>query len=105
MLRMQHSAKLTLFTRVNCSLCVPVKASIAEVQKRRPFTYQEIDVMAYGQEKWKSSYEFEVPVLHVERIFHTYSKPDIISEPRKLMHRFTEKDIEKLIDEAEAGLT
>jgi hypothetical protein len=37
----------------------------------------------------------------VQRIFHTYSKPDIAAEARKLMHRFSEKEVEALIDEAE----
>lgn len=39
--------------------------------------------------------------LHVQRVFHTYSKPNIATEARKLMHRFTEDQIERLIDEAE----
>jgi len=34
-------------------------------------------------------------------VFHTYSKPDIATEARKLMHRFDEEQVEKLIDEAE----
>lgn len=39
--------------------------------------------------------------VHVQRIFHTYSKPNIATEARILMHRFDEGQIEKLIDEAE----
>ncbi len=39
--------------------------------------------------------------VHVQRVFHTYSKPDIATEARKLMHRFTEEDVSRLIDEAE----
>ena len=39
--------------------------------------------------------------VHVQRIFHTYSKPNIATEARKLMHRFDEGQVEKLIDEAE----
>jgi len=39
--------------------------------------------------------------VHVQRVHHTYSKPDIATEARKLMHRFTEKQLEELIDEAE----
>ena len=100
-----HSAKLTLFTRVNCSLCDTAKVNLAQVKNKRSFLYEEVDVMAKGQEKWKGFYEFDVPVLHVERIFYTYSKPDIVSKPRKLMHRFTSDEVEKLIDEAEAGMT
>jgi Glutaredoxin-like domain (DUF836) len=100
-----HSARLTLFTRSNCSLCDTAKANIAKVQKKRPIDYTEIDVMAKGQEGWKNLYEFDTPVLHVQRVFYTYSKPDIVSEAKKLMHRFSSEEIEKLVDEAEAGIT
>lgn len=37
----------------------------------------------------------------MQRVHHTYSKPDIATEARKLMHRFTEGQVEALIDEAE----
>lgn len=100
-----HSARLTLFTRANCSLCETAKINIAKVQKKKPIDYSEINVMAQGQEHWKDMYEFDTPVLHVQRVTHTYSKPDIVSEARKLMHRFTSEQIEILVDEAEAGLT
>ena len=39
--------------------------------------------------------------VHVQRIFHTYSKPNIATEARKLMHRFDEGQVEELIEEAE----
>jgi len=58
-------------------------------------------VMAEGQKQWKDMYEFDVPVVHVQRVFHTYSKPDIVTEARKLMHRFKEEEVEALIGEAE----
>jgi hypothetical protein len=48
--------------------------------------------------------EFDVPVLHVERVQHTYSKPNIITEAQKLYHRFETDEIEKLIDVAEQGV-
>ncbi len=78
--------------------------------------------MRPGQEQWKLAYEFDVPVVstpdstmrkrhlsmnnkvHVQRVFHTYSKPDIATEARKLMHRITEGQVEGLIDEAEGHL-
>jgi Glutaredoxin-like domain (DUF836) len=99
-----HSARLTLFTRANCSLCEVAKMNIATVQKKRPIDYTEIDVMAKGQEAWKDRYEFDTPVLHVQRVFYTYSKPDVVSEARKLMHRFSAEEVERLVDEAEAGV-
>ena len=48
--------------------------------------------------------EFDVPVLHVERVQHTYSKPNIVTEAQKLMHRFTVEEVEKLVDVAEQGV-
>ncbi|MCJ1364586.1 hypothetical protein MMC16_003699 [Acarospora aff. strigata] len=57
--------------------------------------------MAAGNKQWKDLYEFDTPVLHIQRVFHTYSKPDIATEARKLMHRFTDAEVEGLIDEAE----
>ena len=50
-----------MFTRPNCSLCVDVKKVMAKVWERRPFEYDEIDVMK--QQKWKALYEFDVPVV------------------------------------------
>lgn len=98
-----YTARLTLFTRANCGLCDTAKARLAVVQKSRTVDYSEIDIMEPSQRKWRDVYEFDVPVLHVERVFHTYSKPNIISEAKKLMHRFEVADVEKLIDETEQG--
>ena len=70
------------------------------MRKKRTVEYTEIDIMKKGQEEWRC-YEFDVPVLHVERVFHTYSKPNIVTQAQKLMHRFSVEDVEKLVDEAE----
>jgi hypothetical protein len=51
-----------------------------------------------------STLEFDVPVLHVERVHHTYSKPNIVTEAQKLYHRFSTEQVEKLIDVAEQGI-
>lgn len=126
---LQHTARLTLFTRPNCSLCDSAKTVLQIVAKKRSFDYNEIDIMLPGQNGYKDLYEFDTPVvghfyfflglshalcqftdslmqelplqLHVQRVFHTYSKPNIATEARKLMHRFTEDQVELLIDEAE----
>lgn len=47
--------------------------------------------------------EFDVPVLHVERVQHTYAKPNIVTEAQKLMHRFTVEEVEAKIDATEQG--
>jgi glutaredoxin len=98
-----YTANLTLFTRANCGLCTTAKSTLMEVQKRRTVSYTEIDIMAEGQKQWKDVYEFDVPVLHVERVWHTSSKPNIVSPVKKLMHRFTVDEVEKLVDEKEQG--
>lgn len=60
-------------------------------------------MMADGQQQWRDLYEFDTPVLHVQRVDYTYVKKDIVSEAKKLMHRFTDREVEDLIDEAEGG--
>jgi hypothetical protein len=60
---LNYSARLTLFTRQNCSLCDTAKQVVANVQKDKILDYSEIDVMAPGQEKWKDAYEFDTPVV------------------------------------------
>jgi glutaredoxin len=97
---LQHSARLTLFSRSNCSLCEVAKATLSKLRERRPFDYQEVDISAKGQEQWKKLYQYDIPVLHVERITHPYAKPNVVSEAKKLMHRFSEKQVESLMDEA-----
>lgn len=58
-----HSARITLFTRANCSLCSTAKSVISSLGKRRSFEYNEVDVMAAGQQQWKDLYEFDTPVV------------------------------------------
>ena len=60
---LQHSLRLTLFTRLNCSLCETAKVTVSKLQAKRTFEYSEIDVMASGQESWKRVYEFDTPVV------------------------------------------
>ncbi|KAI4207120.1 MAG: hypothetical protein LQ349_009874, partial [Xanthoria aureola] len=100
---MRHSANVILFTRPNCSLCENAKVVIQSVSRLRSFEYREVNIMSHGQESWKQLYEFDTPVVHVQRVFHNYAKPNIMTEPRKLMHRFSEKDLESLIEEAEGS--
>lgn len=99
-----YTAQLTLFTRANCGLCDIAKDRLVEVQKKRTVDYTEIDIMAEDQRKWRDCYELDVPVLHVERVMHTYSKPNIVTQAKKLMHRFSVEEVEKLVDEAEQGV-
>jgi len=61
-----HSARITLFTRANCSLCSTAKSVISNLGKKRSFEYNEVDVMAAGQQQWKDLYEFDTPVVRHE---------------------------------------
>ena len=63
---LQHSARLTLFTRSNCSLCETAKATVSKLRAKRTFEYSEIDVMASGQDGWRKMYEFDTPVVRCE---------------------------------------
>jgi hypothetical protein len=63
-----RSCHITLFIRVNCSLCVDAKAVLSNVWDKRQFQYKEINVMEPEHHKWKI-YEFDTPVvLHLYAI-------------------------------------
>lgn len=62
-LLLQHSARVTLFTRQNCSLCDNAKAIVNITARSRTFEYDEVDVMSPGQDSWKRLYEFDTPVV------------------------------------------
>lgn len=57
------ACRITLFTRSNCSLCSDAKQVLSNVWDKRPFEYDEINVMEQSQEKWKDMYEFDTPVV------------------------------------------
>ncbi|KAF2731178.1 hypothetical protein EJ04DRAFT_443582 [Polyplosphaeria fusca] len=86
--------RITLFTRVNCSLCDTAKSVVGGVGNKRAFDYKEIDVLEPGQEKWKSVYEFDTPVIHVDKSNSTATTP----ASQKLMHRFKEEAVVELMD-------
>ena len=60
---LQHTARVTLFTRANCSLCESAKCVLGSLGRKRSFDYHEIDVMAPNQEQWKI-YEYDTPVVY-----------------------------------------
>ena len=63
-LRLLHpNAKLTLFTRANCSLCDTAKSVVSNVRKHQDVQYSEIDVMRDSDKRWKDLYEFDTPVV------------------------------------------
>jgi hypothetical protein len=89
------AVRVTLFTRVGCGLCDTAKHAVTQLHKRRPFDYSEVDIMVPSNKEWKDVYEFDVPVLHVQ------PATTALSDPKKLFHRFTEQEVETLVDSAE----
>jgi len=57
------ATRITLFTRSGCSLCTTAKNTLQDLQAKRPFDYNEINVMESGQQQWKDLYEFDTPVV------------------------------------------
>lgn len=55
--------RITFFTRSPCGLCDTAKAVVQNLKAKRRLDYEEINVMAIGQEKWKVLYEFDTPVV------------------------------------------
>ena len=72
-----------------------------EVQKRRTVDYFEIDIDAPGHGQWKSVYDYDVPVLHIDKSSQAQSDGRVTSleAAKKLMHRFTVEEVEATIDE------
>ena len=61
----QHTARITLFTRANCSLCEDARNVLGTLDKKRSFEYNEVDVMSSEKKNWKDLYEFDTPVVCV----------------------------------------
>ncbi|KAJ5279746.1 hypothetical protein N7478_005118 [Penicillium angulare] len=94
-------ARLTLFTRASCGLCDTAKHTVIKLQKRRPFEYVEKDIMDPVNVSWKEVYDYDVPVLHVQSVNNGLPKEADLSDARKLFHRWTEQEVEQLVNEAE----
>ena len=100
-----QSLRLTLFTRANCGLCDTAKRTLQQVQQRKPFRYTEVDIMEPAQKNWRDVYEFDVPVLHLQKVVSPLDRdPEILDEPvQKLFHRFSVEEVEGAMERAEGG--
>ncbi|KAJ5635887.1 uncharacterized protein N7484_009200 [Penicillium longicatenatum] len=94
-------ARLTLFTRAGCGLCDTAKHTVVQLNQRRPFEYVEKDIQEAVNKSWKDVYDYDVPVLHVQSVNNGLPREAELSDARKLFHRWTEQEVEKLVDEAE----
>ncbi|EDU40013.1 glutaredoxin domain-containing protein [Pyrenophora tritici-repentis] len=93
------ACRVTFFTRTPCGLCDTAKAVVQNVKSKRPLEYHEINVMEPGQEKWKCLYEFDTPVIHIDKA----GSGETTESSLKLMHRLKEEDVMKLMDQAEGS--
>ncbi|KAK3076004.1 hypothetical protein LTR53_000181 [Teratosphaeriaceae sp. CCFEE 6253] len=98
---LQHVLRLTLFTRANCSLCTDAKGVLSNLRDKRHFEYEEVDVMAAGQSKWKDMYEFDTPVVHIDSTGNRDQACETTAHARKLMHRFSVTEVITAMDEVE----
>ncbi|KAK5743926.1 hypothetical protein LTS12_023653 [Elasticomyces elasticus] len=97
---LQNALRLTMFSRPNCSLCDDAKIVVRKVTGKNPAEYKEYDVMNAGNERWKDLYEFDTPVVHIDRT-SSLSNGETTAQAKKLMHRFTEAQLQAAMDEVE----
>lgn len=101
-LRLAQAARVTLFTRAGCGLCDTAKHTVTQLHKRRPFDYTETDIQLPEHKQWKDVYDYDVPVLHVQSVKRQQAGgKSELSDPKKLFHRWTEQEVEDLVDQAE----
>ncbi|KAG8625742.1 hypothetical protein KVT40_006143 [Elsinoe batatas] len=94
----RYVPRITLFTRDNCSLCDDAKRVLDRVWEKRPYELDTVNVMAASAAKWKAVYEFDTPVIHVDKTKENNHKFRTTTEALKLMHRFREDQVEELMD-------
>ena len=97
--------QLTLFTRANCGLCDVAKSRLVEFKKlSNSVQYSEIDIMDPGQQNWRDAYDFDVPVLHIDPAADPGNDfQPTLDAAKKLMHRFTVKEIDQAVRKVEGA--
>ncbi|RMX81911.1 hypothetical protein D0869_06454 [Hortaea werneckii] len=98
---LQHALRLTFFTRPNCMLCTEAKDVLSKVWDRRHFEYDEVNVMQPAGKEWRNLYEFDTPVVHFDKTRDLEQTTGTTAKARKLMHRFTEAEVETAMDDVE----
>ncbi|KAK6067583.1 glutaredoxin-like domain-containing protein [Seiridium cupressi] len=99
---LQHACRITLFTRENCGLCGQAKSVLSDVWDQRPFEYREVDIIKSQQvPRWRDLYEFDVPVIHIDKAAAPEEQPKLASKAAKLMHRFTVEEVQAKMDNVE----
>ncbi|KAL2154215.1 hypothetical protein VTH82DRAFT_2891 [Thermothelomyces myriococcoides] len=96
--RLLHSCRITLFTRPTCGLCTQARSVLSDVWDRRPFDFQEIDIIKPESKNWRDLYDFDVPVIHISKASSPLENPKLASKAVKLMHRFTAEEVMAKMD-------
>lgn len=66
---MENVTRLALFTRPNCGLCDSAKVVLQSLSMKKTFELKQINVMDPANTHWKLIYEFDTPVVSVEKLF------------------------------------
>ncbi|KAK4110492.1 hypothetical protein N656DRAFT_713756 [Canariomyces notabilis] len=101
--RLLRSCRITLFTRENCGLCSQARSVLSDVWDKRPFAFEQVDIIKPEAKRWRDLYEFDVPVIHVSKAEWPAENPELSSKAVKLMHRFTPQDVEAKMDAVESS--
>lgn len=64
----QTKPTVTLFTKPDCTLCVPVKFIIRKTQHANDFDYQEVNIDDEEQKEWFDLYKYDIPVVHIDGV-------------------------------------
>ncbi|KAK5164849.1 uncharacterized protein LTR77_009513 [Saxophila tyrrhenica] len=96
----RQCVRLTFFTRPQCGLCDDAKEVLSKVWDRRPFEYDEINVMEKQYKKWRGLYALDTPVIHFDATEENNYSFETTTAARKLKHRITEEEVESAMDGA-----
>ena len=93
----------TLYKRPGCGLCDKMLILTRTNQKANRFQLQEIDIMKPENKSWKDCYEYDVPVLHVQKYLPVENTSDkkVLSEAMKLWHTWTDDELEEVIKQVQ----
>ncbi|KAI1505256.1 hypothetical protein F5X99DRAFT_405149 [Biscogniauxia marginata] len=102
--RLSQACRITLFTRKNCGLCTEARSVLSDVWDSRPFHFKEIDIIESDSvPRWRDLYEFDVPVIHINKSSAPEEHPQAASKAVKLMHRFTTDQVRAKMDAVEGS--
>ncbi|KAH6845257.1 hypothetical protein B0I37DRAFT_416801 [Chaetomium sp. MPI-CAGE-AT-0009] len=99
--RLLQSCRITFFTRTGCGLCTQARSVLSDVWDKRPFAFNEVDIVKPEAKAWRDLYDFDVPVIHISKAQSPEEIPKLSSKAVKLMHRFTVEEVMAKMDTVE----